>query len=148
MDLAKIGHLGPPPEFFGRKLMNRRENGRHRHVHPDVDRAELALHPIGCGVYRFGIRNVGRDRDRPAAESFQFNNRALKPLRVPRQQRTSQPLRANSVATARPTPAPAPVITAIFRISNPQIEAYGNHRLLRPAYTSPKLFCSPGRAKQ
>jgi hypothetical protein len=49
----------------------------------------------------------------------QFGGGVFKPVWIARQQGYVTAVPRNSVATARPTPAPAPLITAIFRIFVP-----------------------------
>jgi len=50
MHLAEIGHRGAPLKFLRGEFMDGREHRCHGHVHPDVNRTQLAFHPLGRGV--------------------------------------------------------------------------------------------------
>ncbi len=86
MNLAEIGHCGPSPEFLRSKFMNGREDSRHGHVHPDVDRTQLVFDPVCRFVHGFGVGHVGRNRQSANTELSQFVCRAFKSVIIARQQ--------------------------------------------------------------
>jgi hypothetical protein len=64
------------------QLADRREDGRHRNVHPNVDRTQLALDLIGRRLDSIGVGNVGRDRQCTHAEAAQLGRCMFQPVFV------------------------------------------------------------------
>jgi hypothetical protein len=87
MDLAQVGDRRAALELLGRQLVHRGEDRRHRDVDPDIDRAELLLHPVGGGIDGLRVGDVRGDRQGADAEAAEFRGRVLQAVRVARQQR-------------------------------------------------------------
>ena len=56
------------------------EHGRHRVVHPDVDRAELLLAALGRSLYLIVLGDVRLGDDRSAAERLDLTARLFEPF--------------------------------------------------------------------
>src|SRR6185312_9336188 len=72
--------------FFGRDLMQRRKDGRHRAIYPDVDRAELPLDSGRRTLDRISIGDIGGQRQRLAPRLLHFGRRRVEPVDAARQQ--------------------------------------------------------------
>ena len=112
-DRAEVGDLGRRAGTRpASSRVDRREDGRHRVVDPDVDRAELVLDLVAPPL-RPARRRRRRPGPRPRGRRGARPRRAP-PRAAPRPRATSptrRPARANARAVARPTPADAPVTT-------------------------------------
>ena len=64
----------------GVDVANRGEDGRHRVVHPDVERAEAILDPRRRVVERVSVRDIERKDERFAAELLDLPCGGLQPL--------------------------------------------------------------------
>jgi hypothetical protein len=83
VDLSQIGHSSPALKLLSYELVHRGEDGRHRHIHPNIDRPKLALDALRGG--RFRVRDIGRNRQGSHAEGPQFLRRMLKTGHISRQ---------------------------------------------------------------
>src|SRR5215469_6578336 len=110
MHHAEISHLGHAAKLLWRDLPHRREHRHHRVIDPDIDAAARARDRVGGLEYGIG---VGGDTN-ALPPSFSTScltsssaaaSRAIKPRVAPE--------RAKHSATARPTPAEAPVMTTV-----------------------------------
>ena len=75
--VAEVRDLGDAPIVGGGHLHDRRENGEHGVVDPDVDRSERALDFVRGLFDRVFIGNVKRQHDRLAAEFLDLAFRAF-----------------------------------------------------------------------
>ncbi len=79
---AQVSRLGRALEFGRRDIRNRRENRRHRVVHPDIDRAQRGLDGIGGVVDGFGIGHVGRGDAGANPQRPQFGGGGFQPVAI------------------------------------------------------------------
>ena len=102
VDVAEVGDLGHPAVFLGTHLFHRREDAHHRVVDPGVDGTDLALHPVGRGLYRSRIRDVGRDRECPSSiiADLPFGRREA--ISTPGDQRHDRSARAERAGDGAP----------------------------------------------
>ena len=120
---------------------DRREDGRHRVVDPDVDRAELRLDPLGR---RLDLRRRRRRRPtRPRPGPRRRRARGASPRAAPRRARSARPGARGARtrgAVARPTPAEAPVIATTCDLTPRQIRRRPQRGDTRPrsAKTRPR----------
>ena len=82
--VAEIADLRHALELRGRHVANEREDAGHGDIDPDVDRAKLALDPLGGGFHAVGIRDVARQNDGPAAACLDLALRAFQPFNAAR----------------------------------------------------------------
>ena len=83
---AEVGDFGHAPHLVRAQLADGREDGQHRVVDPDVDRAQLRLDGgRGC-VDRLRVRDVEREDERTATEPVDLAPRGLEPVSPPREQ--------------------------------------------------------------
>jgi hypothetical protein len=71
-DLAKVGDFGDAAVFFGFHLFDGGEDGGHGVIDPDVDGAQLLFDGLGGAVDGFGIGDIGRKNQSPAAGGLDF----------------------------------------------------------------------------
>ena len=88
MHLTEIGYRGAALDLFSGQLRDRREDGRHRDIDPDLDRPELGLDVARRCLDSLGIGHVRRDRHRAhAIFRVKLVRSLVEAIRVPRQQR-------------------------------------------------------------
>ena len=117
--LSEISDFRSALDLFRGQFGDGGKYRRHRDIHPDIDRPEFRFGTIGGCLHRSGIGDIGRDRQGAHAHGDVASSAARSSRAGSRDSSaTSKPCRANSSAVARPTPAPAPVITATFGISS------------------------------
>ena len=117
---SSSGHLGHRgPELFRRHPADRGEHGHHRVVDPDVDGAKLARELVRSGKNSVRVADIERrDGCLLGPSCAQFVRQRLKRDGVARDTPRPAPARANRVATARPTPAAAPVTTTTLLVKD------------------------------
>ena len=101
-----------------------------------VDGSELLLDPGGGRVDLVEPAHVGRDGEGPAPGELHLAAAASSPAAPRAKRATSNPWAASSRTVARPTPADAPVTTAIGRGSHDVLLRTGPVRRPRPALGS------------
>ena len=98
---------------------NAREDRGERHVHPDVDRAQLLLDPLG-GPSTASASLVSTSTYIAVPPAARTSSHAARSPTAPRaSSATARPWRPNATALARPTPADAPVTTARRAVVRP-----------------------------
>ena len=107
----QIGHLRGTLVLFGFDIDKPCENGGHRVIDPDVDRAQFPFGPLGGSLDLPWIRKIYRNREPFRPPLLDLSAGIPKPIGITSQQRDGAPGLANSRTTARPTPAAAPVTT-------------------------------------
>ena len=114
--LAQKSDLDCSAEVLGRGIGEGREVGCHGVVHPDVDRPELVLRHRRRGSTASKLAtSVGTIR--PARCAPQPGEPQLRGRLALATSATSKPRSARALAVARPTPADAPVTSAVFRFA-------------------------------
>ena len=73
-------------EFFSSHLFDRREDGDHRVVHPDIDRAKCFFHSCGCFFDFFCVGYVNRKHERTSSKLIDFLASGFEPIRPARDQ--------------------------------------------------------------
>ena len=61
VDLTEVSDLGHTTEFVGFNVADRREDGHHRVIDPNVDWAQFRLDPSGSRVERCHVGNIDRN---------------------------------------------------------------------------------------
>lgn len=79
VDAAEVRHLGDAPEVLRGGIAHLAQDGGHRVVDPDIDRAELALDAVRGLHDAIGGGDVERQDERPPAGRFDIAPRALEP---------------------------------------------------------------------
>ncbi len=77
VDRAEVGHLGRPLELLRLHVHEGGEDGRHRVVHPDVDRAERALDRLRRGLDLRVVGHIGRQDQCLPTEPLDLPARAV-----------------------------------------------------------------------
>jgi hypothetical protein len=84
VDVTEIGHFGCPSELLRSDLIERRKNRCHGVVDPDINRPELFLDNLCCGVELPGICYIADDHQSTPSGKFDFRFRCFKPMPVTR----------------------------------------------------------------
>ena len=106
--VAQVGDLGDPPELRRGDLGERGEHRGEPHVHPHVDRAELAFRPLGGPVDGLEVGHVRGQRQRRAAQVIHRVGGTAQPVFPPRDQRHAGAAAAEKFCRRPPDPGACP----------------------------------------
>jgi hypothetical protein len=73
-------HRSESPKFVRRHFFDRRKDGRHRVVNPDIDLAQFSLDLFRCGFDLLRVPNIGGDHQRFTAEFFHLSLRSFQSI--------------------------------------------------------------------
>ncbi len=86
VDKTQVGDFRDPSEFLGQHFFDRRKDGNHRVVDPDVNGTEALFNCFSCRFDLLGLCDIHRYDESLTAGLFDVAPRALESVAPPREQ--------------------------------------------------------------